>query len=170
MINATNEGGKTFAPIAPGTYPARCYSMVHIGTVTEEYQGEKKEQNKVRITWELPTELKEFKEYIIKDKYTYSCFISPSGDGIKVLVKIPAEPENHLKYWEALKDYYNNDHFDLSTSDIPRVCFESYDEDIFINNNSELWNTINKIEEEIKSDEVIILPLKSSNQIIQKLQ
>ena len=40
---------------------------------------------------------------------------------------------------------------------------------IFINNNSELWNTINKIEEEIKSDEVIILPLKSSNQIIQKL-
>jgi len=78
MINATNEGGKTFAPIAPGTYPARCYSMVHIGTVTEEYQGEKKEQNKVRITWELPTELKEFKEgqgekpYVISKDYTLS--------------------------------------------------------------------------------------------------
>ena len=36
--------------------------MVHIGKVEEEYLGEKKMQNKVRITWELHEEKKVFKE------------------------------------------------------------------------------------------------------------
>lgn len=61
-IIAENNGGGNFTPIEAGTYVARCYSMIHIGTITEEFNGEKKEQNKVRITWELPTELKVFKE------------------------------------------------------------------------------------------------------------
>ena len=43
-----------------GNFMARCYSMVHIGTVIEEYMGEEKEVNKVRISWELPTELETF--------------------------------------------------------------------------------------------------------------
>lgn len=60
-IIATNEGGN-YTPIEAGTYAARCFSMIHIGTIPVEYQGEIKQQNKVRISWELPTELKEFKE------------------------------------------------------------------------------------------------------------
>lgn len=61
-ITATNESGSGFEPIPAGSYAARCYSMVHIGTVETSYEGQKKLQNKVRITWELPTELKVFKE------------------------------------------------------------------------------------------------------------
>ena len=49
-------------PIAAGNYPARCYQMLQIGTVTEVINGEVKQLNKVRIGWELPTELKVFKE------------------------------------------------------------------------------------------------------------
>jgi len=60
MINATNTGGSDFKPIDAGTYPARCYSMIHIGTVKENFMGEDKMMNKVRITWELPTEMKVF--------------------------------------------------------------------------------------------------------------
>jgi len=48
--------------IEAGTYLARCISMISIGTVPVEYKGEIKLQDKVRISWELPTELKEFKE------------------------------------------------------------------------------------------------------------
>jgi hypothetical protein len=59
-ITATNSGGSSYEPIPAGTYLARCYSMVQIGTVEEEFQGLKKQVNKVRITWELPTELKVF--------------------------------------------------------------------------------------------------------------
>jgi hypothetical protein len=62
-ILAESKGsGADFQPVEAGTYPARCYSMVHIGTVMEEYQGQPKEQNKVRLTFELPTEMKVFKE------------------------------------------------------------------------------------------------------------
>jgi len=59
-IKATNSGGSSYEPIPAGTYLARCYSMVEIGTLEEEFQGIKKWVNKVRITWELPTEMKVF--------------------------------------------------------------------------------------------------------------
>jgi hypothetical protein len=62
IIAENNGQGGNFTPIEAGTYCARCYSMVHIGTSEEDVQGQKKMQNKVRITWELPTELKVFKE------------------------------------------------------------------------------------------------------------
>jgi len=45
--------------IEDGTYPARIYSIIHLGHV-EGYQGAI--QDKIRITYELPTELKVFKE------------------------------------------------------------------------------------------------------------
>lgn len=44
--------------------------MVHIGTIMETYQGESKLQNKVRIQWELPTELKVFNEEAGEQPYT----------------------------------------------------------------------------------------------------
>jgi hypothetical protein len=59
-ITATNSGGSSYEPIPAGTYLARCYSMVQIGTIKEEFQGLEKQVNKVRITWELPTEMKVF--------------------------------------------------------------------------------------------------------------
>lgn len=62
-IIATNKGGgNNIEPIPTGNYPAICYSMIHIGTVEENILGTIKILNKVRITWELPTELKVFKE------------------------------------------------------------------------------------------------------------
>lgn len=62
MINATNEG-TNFEPAPGGTFAARCYSMVHIGTIEDNIPGKGiKRVNKVRISWELPTEKKVFKE------------------------------------------------------------------------------------------------------------
>ena len=46
--------------VPSGTHIARCFSMIHIGTVEWEYQGEQKFSNKVRLTFELPNELREF--------------------------------------------------------------------------------------------------------------
>lgn len=59
-INATNSGAKREL-IPAGNYMARCYQMIHIGTVEENILGELKTLNKVRISWELPTEMKVFK-------------------------------------------------------------------------------------------------------------
>lgn len=59
-INATTSGGTPRELIPAGNYIARCYKMIHIGTVEEIILGEKKVLNKVRIGWELPTELRVF--------------------------------------------------------------------------------------------------------------
>lgn len=79
-ITAKNESNSDFVLVPAGTYAARCYSMVHIGTNEEEYMGQKKDLNKVRITWELPTELKVFKPengeqpYSISKEFTLSMY------------------------------------------------------------------------------------------------
>lgn len=78
-IIATNSGsGNNFEPIPAGSYAARCYSMIHIGTNEETILGTVKRLNKVRITWELPTETKVFKEengeqpYVLSKEFTLS--------------------------------------------------------------------------------------------------
>lgn len=61
-ITATNSGGTPRELIPTGNYLARCYKMIHIGTVEEVILGEKKVLNKVRVGWELPTEQRVFNE------------------------------------------------------------------------------------------------------------
>lgn len=62
--------------VPAGTHFARCYSMIHIGVVEWEFQGEKKFNNKVRLTWELPYEMRDFggeqKPLVISKEYTLS--------------------------------------------------------------------------------------------------
>jgi hypothetical protein len=72
-IIAKSSGETTQRELIPaGTYLARYYSMVHLGTVKQSYLGEEKWTNLVRITWELPTELKCFNS----DKGEQPCVIS----------------------------------------------------------------------------------------------
>lgn len=76
-INATNES-KPRELIPAGNYVARCYQMIHIGTVTEIINGDTKTLNKVRIGWELPTETRVFKEengqqpFVMSKEFTLS--------------------------------------------------------------------------------------------------
>lgn len=45
-----------------GNYVARVCKIIYMGTVEGEYKGEKNSAYKVSITWELPTEMKVWKE------------------------------------------------------------------------------------------------------------
>lgn len=51
---------RTLAP--SGTFPARVYSIIYMGTVKGEYKGTPTESYKVRLSWELPTKTRVFKE------------------------------------------------------------------------------------------------------------
>ena len=74
IIVASSNQKKEIVPA--GTHFARCYSMIHIGVVEWEFQGEKKFNNKVRLTWELPYEMRDFggeqKPLVISKEYTLS--------------------------------------------------------------------------------------------------
>ena len=72
-IIAKSTGESTQRELIPaGTYVARCYSVIHLGHVTQKYMGEEKIVDLVRFTWELPTELKCFNA----DKGEQPCAIS----------------------------------------------------------------------------------------------
>ncbi len=78
MITAKTSAQKSYEPVPAGSHIARCYSMIEIGTVSYDWQGEKKHLHKVRITWELPLETKVFDEakgeqpFSISKEYTLS--------------------------------------------------------------------------------------------------
>jgi hypothetical protein len=61
-IIAKSSGNAQRELIPAGNYVARCYQMLDIGTVDENIMGDVKHLHKVRIGFELPTELKVFKE------------------------------------------------------------------------------------------------------------
>lgn len=75
--------------------------------------------------------------------YVYAAWISPRGNGMKVLVRI-ANGKKHRQHFEALKDIFPN--VDNSGINESRVCFESYDPNIYINTNAVPFTTVKVVE------------------------
>jgi len=108
------------------------------------------------------------KERISKDRYTYTVFVSPSGNGLKVLVRIPKEPENHKNYFLSLDKHFNSEYFDKTSKNISRVCYESYDPLIYINTNANLWTKIEEQEYKVvdKYSSRPTIPVTDENKIV----
>lgn len=53
---AKEKSGGGYAPIEAGTYPARCCGVIDLGLQHIEWQGQRKDQEKVMLMFELPTE------------------------------------------------------------------------------------------------------------------
>lgn len=69
------------------------------------------------------------------DPYVYSCWVSPSGDGLKALVRV-TNPERHRDHFRSLVTYFSKQYnleVDESGVNESRACFESYDPEIIIN-------------------------------------
>tara|TARA_R100000388_G_scaffold94874_1_gene83896 strand:+ start:1598 stop:3394 length:1797 start_codon:yes stop_codon:yes gene_type:complete len=74
------------------------------------------------------------KDSLAVDDFVYSCWTSPSGDGVKALVRI-TNPERHKDHFRSLIDYFDvryNLEVDPTGINESRACFESYDPDIII--------------------------------------
>ena len=120
-----------------GTFNKRNDSALieHSGLMCLDFDGYEKQKA-----------LLEDKENLSKSKFVYSVFVSPSGNGLKVLVKIPADAENHQNYFNSLEKHFNSPYFDKTSKNISRVCYESYDPLIHINENSSIWDKIEDAE------------------------
>jgi hypothetical protein len=112
------------------------------------------------------------KEELINDPYVFAAFISPSGSGVKVLIKVPPIKEDHKLYFNSIFNKYDDGHLDQSGKDVSRLCFESYDSDLYYNPDSLVWTE--KEESEIEdigfTREKVIVPMTSDSQIIDKLK
>ena len=72
--------------------------------------------------------------------FTLAHFISPSGNGLKILVGTNCEAKNHKIAYSEIAKYYSEllqIEIDSSGSDVSRLCFMSYDPDCFTNNDFE---------------------------------
>ena len=116
-------------------------------------------------------EMLEEKENLTKDRYTYSVFVSPSGLGLKVLVKIPNEVDTHKQFFTSLQHHYNNEFFDITCKNVSRVCYESYDPLIYINEQSSVFNQIleQEYQEVVKHKDVQTIPITDENKIVEIL-
>jgi hypothetical protein len=89
--------------------------------------------------------------------YTMASFISPSGEGLKVFIKVNSNAEQHATAYSQVANFYkelSGYDFDAKCKDITRLCFVSCDTELFINENA----TTFEVKEEVK-------PLKSAPQI-----
>ena len=116
-------------------------------------------------------DLLEDKENFQKNKFVFSVFVSPSGNGLKVLVKIPKESDNHIKYFNSLKKEFNSSYFDATSKNLSRVCYESYDPLLFVNENSSVWEEIEEDEYKEKSTfkDTPLLKINDENKIVEIL-
>ena len=111
------------------------------------------------------------KERLSKNKYVYSVFISPSGKGLKAIVKIPPLPDNHVSYFNSLEKHFNSPQFDKTCKNVSRVCYESYDPLIHINENASVWDKQEEKEytEVIKNVDLQTIPITDENKIVEIL-
>jgi hypothetical protein len=75
--------------------------------------------------------------------FVYAAWLSPRGNGIKALVKI-ADKAKHREHFEALREVFPD--VDKSGINQSRVCYESYDENIYINHKAAPFNKIKTVE------------------------
>jgi len=148
--------------------PAICFSGIfnkrndnsitnHSGLICLDFDGYPKKKDML-----------EEKERLSKDNFIYSVFISPSGNGLKALVKIPQDIDNHVNYFNSLESHFNSQYFDKTCKNLSRVCYESYDPLVYINPNSSVWDEI--VEIEYKEISVIkdapTIPITDENKIV----
>lgn len=94
-------------------------------------------------------ELDKLKAVINESEYTFASFISPSGEGIKVFIKVNSNATQHTTAYNQVATYYKDlsgFDFDPKCKDITRLCFVSSDADLFLNENATVFELKNEIE------------------------
>lgn len=70
------------------------------------------------------------------DGHILAVWISPSGDGVKAIMRIPASKQGHDAAFAAAVDYMRDSfgvEIDEKCSDVGRLCFVSHDPDLVVN-------------------------------------
>ena len=94
-------------------------------------------------------------------KFTLASFISPRGEGIKVFIKINSNADKHALAYSQVASFYKERtgyDFDRKCKDITRLCFVSFDPELYLNEKA----TVFEVKDEIKA-----IP---KTQIIQQIQ
>lgn len=88
----------------------------------------------------LGDQINEVRKKIDNDPFTFASFVSPSGTGLKVLVRMEPDPAFHSEAFDILTSHYDRNHglmIDTKCRDLARLCFVSFDPDLLLNPDAE---------------------------------
>ena len=94
-----------------------------------------------------PEQLKQTSLKANQCEYTFASFISPSGNGLKILVKVNSDKDLHKEAFLKVQAYYEtllNLQIDKSGKDITRLCFYSYDAELYLNEAAIIFRVVSK--------------------------
>lgn len=94
----------------------------------------------------------EKKSQLLSNEYTYAVWSSPRNNGVKALVKI-ADGSKHREHFESLKELFPD--VDNSGINVSRVCYESYDPDLVINEKAKVFKKY-KQRETVRVEETVM--------------
>jgi VirE N-terminal domain len=89
----------------------------------------------------------EVKFILMQDRHTAVCFISVSGKGLKLIVRVAGitTPEQHKAAFKLIAEYFRSTYglhlnLDESGKDVSRLCFVSWDPDLYVNEQAEIFS------------------------------
>jgi hypothetical protein len=94
-------------------------------------------------------DLQNAKHLANQSEFTFASFISPSGNGLKILVKINSDKANHKEAFLLVQAHYESIlklEIDKSGKDVTRLCFYSWDENLYLNENATTFVTLSEVE------------------------
>jgi hypothetical protein len=116
------------------------------GTFKERnYDGLIQHTGLIQIDIDNITNYNKVFKMICADVYTYVCFRSPGGKGIKVVVKINPSVKTHLEQFYALEKYYSESFkitIDPLCKDVSRCMLLSYDPKLYCNPFSDVFEEL----------------------------
>lgn len=86
--------------------------------------------------------LQQCKTKIRMEDFVFASFVSPSGNGLKIFVKVSSDKEQHKETFLELQRYFEElleVEIDKSGKDITRLCFFSSDPELYLNENAEVF-------------------------------
>lgn len=112
--------------------------------------------------------LKAERKRLMDCPYVYMMFTSPSGNGLKVVIRTPESDKfEHKRRFDAFREYIDSDYFDISNSNVSRVCFESHDPDAYLNEFCEVFTLIAQDKGYHKGEKVAVLPISNEDRIVE---
>jgi BT4734-like, N-terminal domain/Protein of unknown function (DUF3987) len=110
---------------------------------------------------DLGDKLPETRKKLEGSPHVFACFLSPSGDGLKVVIRVPADLSKHAGSFRAMQKHVlelTGIKPDESGKDVARLCFMSYDPELYHNPDAtELEPLPERLKKKVKTNDIINL-------------
>jgi VirE N-terminal domain len=104
------------------------------------------------------------KERIVKSPKVFAAFISPSGNGLKVFVKVNSGEDHHQLAWSQVRETFDTlagIKSDTTARNLSRLCYVSNDSEAYLNEHAEVFEVTPEVKVNVTIPDPSILAASS---------